>query len=497
MLPVALGPLLLVILRVASRRMSILAAGCIGWVAALAAAAVLRGGTSAFPAWAAIESLKGACLAWQAVAVILAGLFFYRVLRRHEAHLFQADGPPEAVSRGRIWAVCFLLGPFAESATGFGVGAVVAMAALMRMGLKGPGAAVLALYSQMLVPWGGLAVGTIIGAHLAGESDMALGLASAVLTVPLLAGYLALYWVFAGRLTGPVPLVQRVEDTLWTALLAGALWLANSHVATELGGVVAPGALLVLHFVLSRRPDRTVLRQAITSALPFAILAALLIATRSIPPVTQVLRGTLVLAPFADQPSFPVFYNPSFWLMLVGLGVMATTGRLGELPARLRETWIGGSRGAGDDRVRRHGPGPGRRRCCPAGGRRPARWARARRTAGRPAVRRGRRLPDRQQCRLERHDDGGAGRPRRRAGRLDRRAAERHRQQFHPALADPRRHGGGADRRQQCRCRDLQARLADRDHVAGGSVDRGGGLDPAGRATSVTSGKAPPCPGPC
>ena len=346
MLSVALAPLLLVILLIASRRVSTLAAGCIGWVAALAAAAILRDPTGDFLTWAAIESAKGAWLGWQAVAVIVAGLFFYRVLRRHEAHLFQADGPIEAVSRGRIWAVCFLLGPFAESATGFGVGAIVAMAALMRMGLKGPGAAVLALYSQMLVPWGGLAVGTIIGAHLASETEMALGIDSALLTLPLLAGYLALYWVFAGRLTGPVPLVQKIEDGLWTALLGWAVWLANRHVATELGGVVAPGALLVVHFLLSRRPGRTALRHAAMTALPFAILAVLLIATRSIPALTTALRGSLVLAPFADQPSFPVLYNPSFWLVLVGLSVMVASSRLGELPARLKETWTGGWRPA-------------------------------------------------------------------------------------------------------------------------------------------------------
>lgn len=346
-LSVALAPLLLVILLIASRRVSTLAAGCIGWVAALIAASVLRGSGDGFAPWAVAESAKGAWLGWQAVAVIVAGLFFYRVLRRHEAHLFQADGTAiEAVSRGRIWAVCFLLGPFAESATGFGVGAIVAMAALMRMGLKGPGAAVLALYSQMLVPWGGLAVGTVIGARLAGETEMELGMASALLTLPLLAGYLALYWMFVGRLTGRVPLVQKIEDGLWTALLGWAIWLANQHVATELGGVVAPGALLIVHFLLSRRPNAVQLRQAAMSALPFAILAALLIATRSIPPLTEALRGTLVLAPFADGPSFPILYNPSFWLLLVGLGVMAATRRLGELPARLKETWSGGWRPA-------------------------------------------------------------------------------------------------------------------------------------------------------
>ena len=346
MLSVALAPLLLVIALIASRRVSTLTAGGIGWLAALAAAWLLRAPSLPFASWAVIESAKGAWLAWQAVAVILAGLFFYRVLRRHEAHLFQADSVAEPLSRGRLWAVCFLLGPFAESATGFGVGAIVAMAALMRMGLKGPGAAVLALYSQMLVPWGGLAVGTIIGAHLAGEPETALGLTSAVLTMPLLAGYLGLYWVFIGRLTGPVPFVQKIEDILWMLLLAWALWLANRYVATELGGVVAPGALLVVHFLLSRRPDRAMLRRAGASALPFVLLAALLIATRSIPPLTSALRGTLVLAPFADQPSFPILYNPSFWLILVGLGVMVATGRLGELPARLKETWDGGWRAA-------------------------------------------------------------------------------------------------------------------------------------------------------
>ena len=81
--------------------------------------------------------------------------------------------------------------------TGFGVGYIIALAALRRLGLGGLSALLLGLYSQSLVPWGALAIGTTVGATLAGLTPNQLGLGSAILQVPIHAFYLVLYWRFA------------------------------------------------------------------------------------------------------------------------------------------------------------------------------------------------------------------------------------------------------------------------------------------------------------
>lgn len=317
---IAAAPLVTVIALIASRRVGVLPAGIIGWAFAVGAAALLLPAPEQLPLFALVESAKGAWIAWQAVAVILAGMFFYRAIRRHEGALFEAGGGHAAFSHRRLFVICFLLGPFAESATGFGVGCIIAAAALLRMGLSGVPAVVLALFSQILVPWGALAIGTMIGANLAGQSDTALAFASALLSAPLLAGYLLVYWRAAAEAGHPVPAAQRLDDALWTLFLALALAAASRVVAAELGCIAACGGLLVLRHLRDERPGWADLCRTAASAAPYAVLSLALIATRIVPPLTHALKSVAVLTPFDGLPGFAVFYNPSFWLIAVALG---------------------------------------------------------------------------------------------------------------------------------------------------------------------------------
>ena len=335
---IAAFPLVTVILLIASRRVGVLPAGVIGWVLAIGAAGLLRGGMADLPGFAALETLKGAWIAWQAVAVILAGMFFYRAVRRHEAALFEAGAAHLPFSHRRLFAICFLLGPFAESATGFGVGCIIAAAALLRMGLAGVPAVVLALFSQMLVPWGALAVGTMIGAGLSGQSDSTLAFASALLSGPLLLGYLLVYWRAAAQAGHPVPGAQRLDDLLWTVLLALVLAGTSRVLAAELGCIAACGSLLVLRYLRDERPGWASLRATAAHAAPYAALSLLLIATRVLPPLTQALKATLVFTPFPGLPGFAALYNPSFWLVAVALGFVLSVGRPGEIGTLVAET---------------------------------------------------------------------------------------------------------------------------------------------------------------
>src|SRR5258708_1462994 len=88
-------------------------------------------------------------------------MFFHRCQQARGAHV--NGGTLEANPR-RLWSVCFLLAPFAEAVTGFGVGYIIALAALRR-----------------------------------------LGLGSALLQVPIHVFYLLLYWRFARQAGVPVP----------------------------------------------------------------------------------------------------------------------------------------------------------------------------------------------------------------------------------------------------------------------------------------------------
>ena len=257
----SLLPLLLVLGLLASGRASALVAGLAGLAATLAASAALvmqAEGPAAVALLFRREVPAGLGLSWHAIAIIVTGVFFHRANLARGGGI-GGTGALEATPR-RLFSVCFLLAPFAESVTGFGVGYIIALAALRRLGIGGLPALLLGLYSQSLVPWGALAIGTTVGATLAGLTPNQLGLGSAVRQVPIHFLYLGLYWRFAREAGVPVPALQKLDDTLWTALLLALIWLANRASDVEIAAAAPTAFLLAVRFWRDERPDGAALR---------------------------------------------------------------------------------------------------------------------------------------------------------------------------------------------------------------------------------------------
>ncbi len=325
----ALLPLFLVIVLLASGRVGALVAGTAGLAATLAV-------SGASPALLAREVPAGLWLAWHVVAIIVAGMFFHRVLQARGAAT--PGGPGTEATPRRLFAVCFLLAPFAESVTGFGVGYIIALAALQRLGVGGLPALVLGLYSQSLVPWGALAIGSTLGAALAGMPPNELGVASALLQVPIHALYLFLYWRFAREAGVAVPIRQKLDDVLWTALLLALVWLANRVSDLEIAGAVPTALLLALRYWRDERPDTVRALAMLRATAPYVALTAALCATRLVPPLRDLLKPLLAMKPYDNQPAFAPFYAPGLWLVaiavVVALSIRAPLGRIAMDTAR-------------------------------------------------------------------------------------------------------------------------------------------------------------------
>ena len=318
----ALLPLLIVIGLLASGRASALVAGLAGLSATLAASITLLTGAGRGGEIGALfvrETSAGLWLSWQVIAIIASGMFFHRCLQARDG---AANGATLPANPRRLWSVCFLLAPFAEAVTGFGVGYIIALAALRRLGLGGLPALVLGLYSQSLVPWGALATGTTVGATLAGLTPNQLGLASAVLQVPIHVLYLVLYWRFAREAGVAVPFVQKLDDALWTALLLASIWLFNFYSDVEIAGAASTAALLALRFWRDERPDGARLVAALRAQAPYVALTAALCATRLVPTLRDLLKPLWAIKPFDNQPAFAPLYAPGFWLVSIGLVVV-------------------------------------------------------------------------------------------------------------------------------------------------------------------------------
>ncbi|MEK9776306.1 MAG: L-lactate permease, partial [Quisquiliibacterium sp.] len=327
---VALAPLLLVIILLASGRTTALAAGCLGLAATLL---VVLGWAKLPIGRLAHETGVGLWLSWLVISIIVSGMFFH--LCTQTRGRMQAASSRQATPQ-RLWSTCFLLAPFAESVTGFGVGYIIAIGALQRLGIHGVSALMLGLFSQSLVPWGALAVGTTVGASLASIPVNQLGFYSALLQGPIHALYLLIYWrVLAG--TGVrVPLLRKLDDLLWTVALIALLALANLHTDVEIAGAGPTALLLALRFWRDERPSPGRALQALRTHAPYVGLTLALCATRLVEPLHDLLRPLWSWRPFDDQPAFAPLYAAGFWLVLVG---MLTVWRAGaDLAPVLRQT---------------------------------------------------------------------------------------------------------------------------------------------------------------
>ncbi|MDP1837521.1 MAG: L-lactate permease [Reyranella sp.] len=321
----SLLPLLLVIALLASGRVSALVAGLAGLAATLAASATLVmgsadvGGADAVAALVRREVPAGLWLSWHVIAIVVAGVFFHRANQARATA--GSEGTIEATPR-RLFSVCFLLAPFAESVTGFGVGYIIALAALRRLGIGGLPALLLGLYSQSLVPWGALAIGTTVGATLAGLTPNELGLLCALLQIPIHLLYLALYWRFAREAGLPVPTAQKLDDLAWTALLLGLVWLVNLASDVEIAAAAPTAFLLALRYWRDERPGLAQAQATLRASAPYVALTLALCATRLVTPLRDLLKPLWALKPYDNQPAFAPFYAPGFWLLAIGVAVV-------------------------------------------------------------------------------------------------------------------------------------------------------------------------------
>jgi lactate permease len=335
----ALLPLLLVMGLLASGRVGSLVAGLAGLSATLLASFVIvleSRGPAVLGSLFLRETAAGAWLSWHVIAIIAGGMFFHRCLQAHDG---AKGGDGRTADPRRLWSICFLVAPFAEAVTGFGVGYIIALAALGRAGIGGLPALLLGLYSQSLVPWGALAIGTTVGAALAGLTPGQLGLGSALLQIPIHTLYLVFYWRLAREAGVAVPTTQKVDDAVWMALLLALLWLFNAYSDVEIAGAASTALLLAVRFWRDERPDRTRALAALSANAPYVALTLVLCATRLVPPIRDFLRPLGAFKPFDNQPAFAPFYAPAFWLVAIGLVVAWRAGA--RLPRLLGETGRG------------------------------------------------------------------------------------------------------------------------------------------------------------
>lgn len=330
------SPLVLVVVVLASRLATSLTAGLIGLlVACLVAVTAAPTTLTGFEVVKAAG--KGLWLSWLVGAVILGGLFFRVAVSRPPS---EAGSAPDAVlKRRRAFAACFLIGPFAEAATGFGVGQVTTIAMLMTLRIAPLHVATLGLFSQILVPWGAMANGTMVGAAFSGLTPHDLGFHSAVVSMPLVFAWLASFWWLARGAGLEGGWRHQATELAWVAAMLAALLLANKWLGPETAGLAALGPLIVLRFWRDERPGRAKWLSLVPVALPYAILILAIALTRVVPALNAALRWAAEVRPFEGIPAWFPLLHPGTWLAVMALLTVTVLRQARTLPRLVATTW--------------------------------------------------------------------------------------------------------------------------------------------------------------
>ena len=213
-----------------------------------------------------------------------------------------------AAAHGRDRAVLLLgLGvtPLAESIIGWGVGVIIGIPLLMRIGMSATKAASIALLGIIVAPWGSLGPGLLVMAEMSGVTLRDVGVWSAILSLPaVLVLGIAVSIVGMGRRVA----LRMSGETLATVLTIWLVLMAtNAWVSVPLGGVLASFAGIVCVLGMARLrggPIPGMRRDTVVSLLPYLLLIVGLLAMTG-------LDALLELGAWGG-----VLTSPALWLLV-------------------------------------------------------------------------------------------------------------------------------------------------------------------------------------
>jgi lactate permease len=311
------SPLLLLLGLLVSGRAGPLPAVLAALALALPAAYVSLPAGTGFVAFLADEAERGGFLALQPIGVVLGGLLFHAAVQGRGDTAARQGATPRA-----IFTATLLMGVFMESVTGFGVGAVFALAALRSMGLRGPPAAALALLALCLIPWGGLGPGTALGAALLGVPAQAI---AALTALPNAAWVLVLgpmCWSLSAAAGVPVPGRERMTQMALLAVMAVILVGGHWVLPFEVLGILGAGVPLLVALWLADPPrEGAAWRRATRALWPYAVLTVALLGARAVPNPPS-------FHPYDGLPAFPVTHVAVVLLLVAG-GILLTRPEAG------------------------------------------------------------------------------------------------------------------------------------------------------------------------
>lgn len=333
-------PALVVIGAIASGRFGTLAASLLGLATALLVA--LTAAPLGFHISEAVLFLaRGAWIGWIVAPYILGGLLFWQMaIRPGNAAMPVETGLPDGRARRRLlFTACFLIGPFAESATGFGVGIIGTMMLVRRLEMAPIHLLAFSLLSQTMILWGGMGSGVIVGAAFARTDPTGLAVHSSYIYVFFNALWLPLYWRMADRAGAGAAWGERIGEAAWLGASLALVIAATALLGPETAMLAAYGPIIVVRWLADERPDRRAFILAMRRMAPFALLIGWLVLTRLLPPLTQFLEQAGRMQPFPAVPVWSPLFHAGTWLVVGAIVTGLARGHTSALPVEIGTAW--------------------------------------------------------------------------------------------------------------------------------------------------------------
>ncbi|WP_028402637.1 L-lactate permease [Ectobacillus panaciterrae] len=272
-------------------------------------------------------TVKGALICFIVGYVLFFGILLFHLMNKMGSIASIASFVSHATSDRLLQTLllCFGLCPLIESASGFGIGFMVAAPIFLALGYPPLQAALLSFIGLLASSWGALATGTIIGSQLIEMPLAKMGAGTAVLSTPIFAYFMiAALYIVGGW--GAVK-QKRKEGVVFFLLFSASIFLFSKYVSVELAGVLASilttacGLAIVKKAVkqeaYSQHAAALGERESIFKILsPYLFLTVCILISRLMPSLQDVFQSYAVL----DLPSYSyklaLLYSPGFWLAI-------------------------------------------------------------------------------------------------------------------------------------------------------------------------------------
>lgn len=260
------------------------------------------------------------------VYILFFGILLFQLLDKAGA----VDGIASTISNAtndKIYQVLLLalgLSPLVESVSGFGLAVIVIAPLLLALGFNGVQSSLIALISLCIIPWGTLAMGTIVGAKLGNVSLEEMGTGSALLCIPI---YIYLAILVSVIAVGKKKAFRRLHEIIFIGfILGGSVWLCNKYISVELAGLF--GSFIVMFVIYSiilvkKVKSKNIINleyQSKSSFLkyiaPYLFLILILFISRTVTTIKGVLSNTLHINLPDYNFQLPLLYSPGFFLIL-------------------------------------------------------------------------------------------------------------------------------------------------------------------------------------